>query len=160
MKTTLLISALGLMISTAACHKEEVVQLTAGTDTEFAPLPSDRCGCLAPVKSTSSLINGVDVEIEWNPMPETANYVVEIAAAGRRIDAIDDILLRQETSENSVLIRNLAPRTIYKYRLSSICGNGLSDTAEWVSFKTGDEVHGDPGYQNSKPLMGRKSADN
>lgn len=157
MKARFFFSALSLMFLLAACQKEK----QADVEQSFAPLPSDRCGCMAPVEFNAHNATDVSIDLNWNTMPEAVAYKVEVASAFNSTDDDFAPYFFQEIVEGTRLtVTHLAPNTKYKYRISTLCGNAESTPSEIQTFVTGDFNPGDPVQKIDKVTGSNKLSSN
>ena len=153
MKTRLLLSTLGLSLLMAACQKEDQAEL----DQKFAPPPSDRCGCMAPVELNANNATDVSIDLSWNAMPEAIAYSVEVADRFNGTDAFNDVLFSEILEGTRITVTHLAPNTQYEFRVTTLCANEESSISETAAFVTGDFHHGDPDPRKTK-AQGQKTA--
>ena len=147
MKTNSIVAALALMMTmTAACTKEDSTSFTGEPQDEFAPPPSDRCGCSAPAEIYPINGLGTSVEITWNEMPEATGYQVEFSTvkfSGR------DRVKTFTTESGFIAFTGLQPQTEYQVRITTQCKSGVSSMSPWMPFNSGGGVHGDPGTKKT-----------
>lgn len=152
MKAPLFFSALCLAVFLSACQKDASL-LSDNSSDSFAPPPSERCGCMAPVASAVMKITDVSAVLSWEAMPEAVGYRVELTSSdfGAEEDAFADIYVFEMT-ENDITLANLIPDTYYQYRLTTLCSFSESSVSDIRAFQTKELVHGDPGYHQPAVL--------
>mgnify|MGYP001203981577 CR=1 FL=1 len=141
MKTRLLLSATALMLSLAACQKENI-------DTAFAPEPQDEIAqrsepskCLSPETLKAANTTGTKAELTWNAVYGISGYKLEIAPANRNAEQETRVFA---TEGNRITMKGLHPATTYRYRVSSVCSNGgFSSPSVWMEFYSGQAAQGD-----------------
>jgi hypothetical protein len=147
MKAPFLFPVLGFALFLTACQKEAPLLSDNSSDT-FAPPPSERCGCMAPVASAVVKVTGVSAGLSWETMPEAIGYRVELTSSdfGAGEDTVTDMYIFETTENSHIALTNLSPDTRYQYRLTTICRVSESSVSDIKSFETKKSVHGDPGY--------------
>ncbi len=155
MKTRFYFPVLGLTLLLAACQKEEQLQ----EQKTFAPPPSDRCGCMAPVEFQARNATNVSIDLNWNAMPEAIAYRLEVADHFNATDATGAIIFLETLEGTRTTVTHLAPNTRYEYRITSLCGNSESSPSDIQSFVTGDfGPGGDPDPKPRKASGGKQVA--
>ena len=141
MNARLTLSVFSLLVLMAACQKETLPE----SEATFAPPPSDRCACLAPVEFNARNATDVSIDLSWNTMPEAVAYRVEVTDQFNSSDALGTIIFDEITEGNQITVSHLAPNTRYQYRVTTLCGSDESSTSDVMSFVTADFNPGDPG---------------
>lgn len=81
-------------------------------------------------------VTNVSADIVWNAMPEAIGYRIEITGSEFSDRDFTDFYVVETSEENDISLANLFPNTVYKYRVTTICGNSESSVSETMSFKT------------------------
>jgi chitodextrinase len=146
MKARTYFTAVSILFLMASCQKEE----QSSPDQSFAPPPSARCGCMAPIEFNAKNATDISIDLSWNNMPEAVAYRVEVSDKFSQADALGTIIFSEITEGTRVTVSRLAPNTKYQYRVTTLCGNTESSVSEIQTFVTADFHHGDPGPKTQK----------
>ena len=115
------------------CSKEYTIKKNG----EINWIPVSHTTCIKPADLQVLTSETHDVVITWRESPTAYEYrIINTKYLNEPSASATDITLY--TTKNSVVLKNLKPKTTYTYRISSVCHEDSATPWAEISFRTSE----------------------